>query len=53
MEVGVEVWIKDNKGGRSWIPGTIVVKVSGNNIDSIYMQFKDDKCYNVVGNIET
>jgi hypothetical protein len=27
MEVGVEVWIKDTKGDRSWIPGTIVLKV--------------------------
>lgn len=27
MEVGVEVWLKDNHGNESWIPGFVHAKV--------------------------
>ena len=28
MEVGVEIWIKDQVGHQAWVPGTVIFKES-------------------------
>ncbi len=27
MEIGADVWIRDNSGNEAWLPGIVVVKV--------------------------
>jgi len=47
MEVGVDVWIKDEAGDQAWIPGVVVKKVYNNSVWSITAAKEDGNEYTI------